>query len=64
LFVLFFLLDLEFLSHLLGSLLDPLHSELLVAVALFEVTHGEQYWVLRLFVSLLHFFEKFGVQHR
>jgi len=63
LLILLLLLDFQLFGHLFGALLDALHPQLLVTVALLEIAHGQQHWVLRLLLSLLHFFKKLGVQH-
>lgn len=53
----FFIFGLKFASELFSATLDALHTHLVVAIALLEVTNGDKDRIFHLFLLLLDLLE-------
>ena len=58
-----FVLGLKLASELFGSPLDALDTHLVVPVALFQVTHADEDWVLHLLLLFLDLLKELRVEH-
>ena len=62
-FELLFVFGFEFARHFVCSLLDSSDTDFVVAVALFDVAHGEEGRVFHLLFLFFHFLVKLWVEH-